>query len=200
MSLTISPTPRLNPKRFRLRPDPIRNRDSGHSRNLARSPDSGHSRDSDHRRDPGSGGAVRRPGSGHGEDVAGPSPGNPQFQPPPDLNARVQQFQAQSGGQAVYLTFSGIPTNSDPARGVTARDVSEAIRERARTLAPSVNRFSWISRNNTSVLMMSPVDDIPGLASRIDFGTATVSGNQISVQIAPDYVASVPRLPAEQPR
>jgi hypothetical protein len=141
------------------------------------------------------------PGFGPRRGRGGPWPGgNPPFQSPPDLNARAQQFQAQSGGQAVYLTFSGIPTNSDPARGVTARDVSEAIRERARTLAPSVNRFSWISRNNTSVLMMSPVDDIPGLASRIDFGTATVRGNQISVQISPDYVASVPRLPAEQPR
>ncbi len=141
-----------------------------------------------------------RPRFGPRRGPGGPWPGNPQFQPPPNLDARVQQFQAQSGGQSVYFTFSGIPTNSDPARGVTSRDVSEAIRERARALAPGANRFSWVSRNNTSVLMMAPVDDIPGLASRIDFGTATVSGNQIAVRISPDYVASVPRLPAEQSR
>ncbi len=66
-------------------------------------------------------------------------------------------------------------------------------------LAPGANRISSVSSNNTSVLMLAPVDDIPGLASRIDFGTATVSGNQIAVQVSPDYVASVPRSPAEQP-
>jgi HEAT repeats len=139
------------------------------------------------------------PGFGPRRGRGGPWPANPQFQPPANLDPRTQQFQAQAGGKAVYLTFSGIPTNSDPDRGVTAHDVSEAIRERAPALAPGANRFSWISRNNTSVLMMAPVDDIPALASRIDFGTASVRGNQIAVQVSAEYVASVPRLPAEQP-
>ena len=137
---------------------------------------------------------------GRGEGRLGPRPGSPQFQPPTDLDARVRQFQAQSGGGAVTLTFSGIPTNSDPALGVTARDVSEAIRERTRALAPTANRFSWMSTGNRSILILSPVDDIPGLASRIDFGTASVRGNQIAVQVSAEYVASVPRLPAEQSR
>ena len=56
-----------------------------------------------------------------------------------------------------------------------------------------------MSSGNRSILILAPVDDISGLANRIDFGTATVNGNQIAVQISPDFVASVPRLPAEQP-
>jgi hypothetical protein len=97
------------------------------------------------------------------------------------------------------LTFSGIATNSDPSRGVTARDVSEAIQERARALVPSATRISWTCSGNRSILTLAPVDDIPGLASRIEFGTATVNGNQIVVQISPDFISSVPRLPAEPP-
>ena len=104
----------------------------------------------------------------------------------------------QSVGQAVYLAFSGLPRNSDPARGVTNRDVATAVRERLRSLAPGATRTSWLTRGNASVMMLAPVNDIPGLARRIDFGTATVRGNQIDVQISPEYVASVPRLPAEQ--
>jgi HEAT repeats len=137
------------------------------------------------------------PGFGPRRGRRGFGPGIPQFQPPAHLDPTSPQFQAQFGAGAVYLTFSGLPTNSDPAQGVTVRDVSEAIRNRARELAPTANRFSWMSRGNTAVLTLAPVDDIPGFASRIDFGTTAVSGNQIKVQISPAYVASVARLPAE---
>ena len=66
-------------------------------------------------------------------------------------------------------------------------------------MVPGASRTASVSHNNTSVLMLAPVDDIPGLASRIDFGKATVNGNRIAVQVSPEYVASVPQPPAEQP-
>jgi HEAT repeats len=81
---------------------------------------------------------------------------------------------------------------------VTARDVSEAIKARARQLAPTATHFTWIGRRNQASLMLSPVDDIQDFANRIDFGTVTVRGNQLNVTVSPDFIASVPRLPAEQ--
>jgi HEAT repeats len=120
---------------------------------------------------------------------------NPRF----DSQAKVRSFVNEHGDRAVILTFSGIPTNSEPANGVTTRDVSEAVRARARELAPGATNFMWVRRNNRSVLALSPVDDIPGLAQRIDFGKATVRGDQIDVVLSPEYVASVPRLAPEAP-
>jgi HEAT repeats len=120
---------------------------------------------------------------------------NPGFDSP----AKVRSFVNEHGDRAVILTFSGIPTNSEPANGVTTRDVSEAIRARMRELAPGATNFMWVRRNNRSVLALSPVDDIPGLAQRIDFGKATVRGDQIDVVLSPEYVASVPRLATETP-
>ena len=114
-----------------------------------------------------------------------------------DPRGKIKGFVIQHGDQAVVLTFSGIPTNSDPALGVTTRDVSEAISARMRALVPNVTNFAWTRRNNRATLALSPIDDIAGLAQRIDFGTATVRDNQIDVVLSPEYVASVPRLAPE---
>jgi len=47
-------------------------------------------------------------------------------------------------------------------------------------------------------MMLAPIDDVQGFANRIDFGTASVNGNQVRVTLSREFVASVPRLPAEQ--
>jgi predicted Zn finger-like uncharacterized protein len=91
----------------------------------------------------------------------------------------------QHRDRAVVLTFSGIPTNSDPAKGATTRDVSEAINARLRALVPNVTNFVWTRRNNRLALALSPINDIAGLAQRIDFGTATVRDNQIREWLTP---------------
>jgi DNA-directed RNA polymerase subunit RPC12/RpoP len=114
-------------------------------------------------------------------------------------NMLVPNTAAQLGGQTVRITVSGMPTNTDPSQGVTARDVSVAIQKRARELAPTATRASWSSAGRQMSMSLAPVDDIAAFASRIDFGSATVSGNQVLVEIRPDYIASVPRLPAENP-
>jgi predicted Zn finger-like uncharacterized protein len=137
------------------------------------------------------------PGAGPQQGRRGFGPGNRRFARP-GQGAPGQPFAGQADGRAVYLTITGIPTNSDPVRGVTARDVSEAIKARARQLAPTATHFTWIGRRNQASLMLSPVDDIQGFANRIDFGTVTVRGNQLNVTVSPDFIASVPRLPAEQ--
>ena len=97
-----------------------------------------------------------------------------------DARAKILDFVDRtwrSGGHV--LIFTGIPTNSDPAKGVTARDVSEAILARIRALVAGRDRtFCGSARNNRLALALSPVDDIAAFAQRIDFGTATVRGNR----------------------
>ena len=104
---------------------------------------------------------------------------------------------AEYGDKAVTVVFSGLPSNSDPAKGVTTRDVSEAVNKRVKELAPGATSWMSLSIDNQSALVLAPVDDVRALARSIDFGKASVNGSRIDVLVSPEYTASVPRLPAE---
>ncbi len=134
-----------------------------------------------------------------GPRVGIPPRGGRQRNPRNDAQARVLNFIEEHGDRAATIMFTGIPTNTEPAKGVTARDVSEAILARIRELAPGAKNFMWRRRNNRLALALSPVDDIPAFVRAIDFGTTTFRGIEIDVVLSPEYVASVPRLPAEAP-
>ena len=128
-------------------------------------------------------------------DLANPDAGRPRT---PITSSR--SLAPEHGERAVTIMFSGIPGNSDPSRGVTARDVSEALRKRLQELAPAATNFMWMSKDGKSALVLSPVDDVAGLARRIDFGTAAATGKQIDVDLSSEYVASVPRCPRSNRR
>ena len=94
------------------------------------------------------------------------------------------------------VVVSGLPSNSDPDKGVTTRDVSEAVNKRLRELAPGATEFLSIGNSSRSKIVLAPVEDIrlrrehrlrPGRRQK-----------QIEVTVSPDYIAKVPRLPAEQ--
>jgi transposase-like protein len=147
-------------------------------------------------RRPGPGGAPPGLGMPRGRGFRGINPGRQRGSV--DIKAQVQKFGVEQGERTVMILYSGIPANSDPARGVTAREVSEAVRQRFRQLVPGATRTTAVRRNNKYALVLSPVDDVAGLASQIDFGTATATGQQIDLVLSADFIASVPRLPAEQ--
>ena len=128
-----------------------------------------------------------------------PARGGRQRNPGNDAQARVLKFIEEHGDRAATIMFTGISTNSDPAKGVTAREVSAAILARIRELAPGATNSMWRRRNNRLALALSPVDDIPAFVRGIDFGTTTVRGDEIDVILSPEFVASVPRLPPEAP-
>jgi hypothetical protein len=135
---------------------------------------------------------------GPGRPGGGPwAPPGPFGSVPSDPRSRYKQMVAQYGNKAVLVLFSGLPSNSDPARGVTARDVSEALNKCVKALAPGATNWLALTIDNESGLALAPVDDIRALVASIDFGKVTMLDNVIHVLISKDYVDSVPRLPAE---
>jgi hypothetical protein len=123
--------------------------------------------------------------------------------PPPaflaSLDSQIQAFHGRYGNRAVVFAFRGIPTNSDPARGITGREVWEAIRKRIKELAPGIESEMSYSIDDHRALIVAPIDNPAELANRIDFGKATVkNGTRIVVDVSPEFVASVPRLAPEQ--
>jgi predicted Zn finger-like uncharacterized protein len=137
-----------------------------------------------------------RPGIPDRGDLRGNQPGR---RAGADRELNYQRFLAEHGDTAVTIFFFGLPANSDASRGVTAREVSEAVSKRLRELAPSATNSLRQRHNNRTLLVLAPVDDIEALARSIDFGKATVKGRVIDLEISPDFVANVPRLPAESP-
>jgi hypothetical protein len=109
----------------------------------------------------------------------------------------MQAMQARFGNRAVTLVFTGLPANSDPARGTTNRDVSEEITRRIKALAPGIQSHLSVSSGNQKTLTVAPIDDPAALARTVDFGKATLNGTRIEVVLAPDFVANVPRLASE---
>jgi hypothetical protein len=81
---------------------------------------------------------------------------------------------------------------------VTKRDVAEAIDNRLKALAPeSSQTMSAEIRGERSICLIS-VDDVKRLAESIDFGKASRKGNRIDIVVGKEFIASVPRLAAEQ--
>ncbi len=138
-------------------------------------------------------GAPRGGGASRGLAKAGP---RPKFLD--RLGRQLDAIASRYGNRAIVLAFTGIPANSDPAQGVTGRDVWEAITKRVKTLAPAIEAQMSYSIDNRRVLIVAPIDDPAALASRIDFGRATANGTKIGVDVSPEFVASVPRQPPER--
>jgi hypothetical protein len=140
----------------------------------------------------------RPPALGPRPPAIGPRRGMPdaagrRFVPGADTQSRIKDFVLKHGGRSVVLVFQGIPTNTDPTRGVTEREVSEAAFQRARDLAPNAQNFFRTQRENRYVLAISPVDDVAAFARKIDFGTCTILDNVITVVLSPEFIESVPR-------
>jgi len=137
----------------------------------------------------------------------GPRRGNlPGNEPPPGLPAQfldqwakhLEAISSRYGNKAVVIAFTGIPVNSDAANGVTGRDVLEAITQRIKALAPEIEAVMTFGPENQRALIVAPIDNPPALASRIDFGKVTLQRDtRIRVDVSPEFVARVPRLPAE---
>ena len=136
------------------------------------------------------------PHPGRGPSRGGGLPPGFRFVNPRD---NYQRMKDQYGSQVVTIVFRGLPLNSDPTKGVTTFEVSEALIKRIRELAPSVTEVMWLAIGKESALVVAPVDNIAALAGRIDFSRVVVKGDRIEVEVSADYIASVPRLPVPTP-
>jgi predicted Zn finger-like uncharacterized protein len=156
---------------------------------------------------PGPFGPGRGPMPGPGGFPGGPPP-QPGMSPFPGrpnirvetIDQRLQRLVEVYGDRAVSIVVTGLPKNTIPDNGVTNRDVFDAINKQLRELEPGAKEFTSFGLGDRSRILMAPVDDKPGLARRIGFGKAVVvKPDLIEVTVFPDFIATVPRLPAEQP-
>jgi hypothetical protein len=134
-----------------------------------------------------------------------PPGGHPQPRgfPPGGSSRRFETFEAhydrlrgQYGDRAVMVVLSGLPVNSDGARGVTKRDVEDAIDKRLATLARGATQSMSTGSGDLRSICLAPVEDVKRLADSIDFGKASSRGSRIDVVVSSEYIASVPRTPA----
>lgn len=142
------------------------------------------------------------PRLGFGRRGGGP-PGNLTHPGPPaqfldHFANQIEAIHARYGNKAIVVVFTGIPANSDPTKGVTGREVLEAITQRIKALAPAIEYVMTFGPENQKALIIAPIDDASALASRIDFGKTTLQRDtRIRIDLSPEFVATVPRLPPE---
>jgi hypothetical protein len=110
-----------------------------------------------------------------------------------EIESRYKAMQARHGARTIMIVVSGLPANSDPAKGTTVRDVYQALNKRIKELAPSATDFSSVRVGRHSAHILAPVDDAAAFAGRIDFGKITVHGTSIDVELSADFIDSVPR-------
>jgi hypothetical protein len=110
------------------------------------------------------------------------------------LRANYHDLREEYGDRVVAIVISGMPGDADTGRGVTNRDVTAAVTRRLKELAPEAVHSPMFGANDKMSIVMAPVNDAQGLVARIDFGTVTLNGDRIEVQLDPRYVAAVPRL------
>jgi hypothetical protein len=124
-------------------------------------------------------------------------PAMPPMGPPVDVVQNMERdYQAvrqQYGDRTVAILVTGLPTHGDPPAG----DVTEAISRRIKELAPEIAQGNSVYINDRFATVVAPVNDIQGLASRIDFGTVTVKDYRIEIQVDARWAANVPRKPAQ---
>jgi hypothetical protein len=143
------------------------------------------------------------PGPGFGLRKGGvrrniPIPGPPVITPDQFAN-QIEAINSRYGNKAVILVFTGIPTNSDPAKGVTGDDVIAVISQRVKALVPAIETVMALGTDNHKALIVAPVDNPPALARSIRFGKATLQRDtRIRVDLSPEFLARVTRR-AEQP-
>ncbi len=102
-------------------------------------------------------------------------------------------MQARHGARAITIVVSGLPANSDPAKGTTARDVFQALNKRIKELAPPATECSSIRVGRHSAHILAPIDNAAGFVGSIDFGKITAHGTSIDVELSADFIDSVPR-------
>ncbi len=112
------------------------------------------------------------------------------------FDAHFERMRSQYGDRAVMVVVVGLPTNSDPAVGVTKRDVEVAIDTRLKALAPEASQSMSAGSGGERSICLISVEDVKRLAESIDFGKASRNGSRIDVVVSREYIASVPRLPA----
>jgi hypothetical protein len=110
-----------------------------------------------------------------------------------NMERDYQALRQQYGDRTVAILVTGLPTQGDPPAG----DVTEAISRRIKELAPESAQGSLVLINDRFTTVVAPVDDIQGLASRIDFGTVTVRDYRIEIQLDARWAANVPRKPVQ---
>ena len=128
-----------------------------------------------------------------------PFPGRPAFPRIQTPDQQLKRIVEGHGDRAVAIVVLGLPRNSDPDKGVTARDVSQAINKQLRELAPEPHGVlvdRWYRQD----------EDFHGAhrrqarsreANRVRQGRRR-EADLFEVTVSPDFIASVPRLPAEQ--
>ncbi len=126
----------------------------------------------------------------------GPPPGFPTIRPGKAISFddAVKEMLAKQGDRAVAVVNLAVPVNNDPTIGPTSRDVTDAISKRLKELAPNASSSMSIGVGNKWATFLSPVDDVRALARVINFGTVSVKGRRIDVQLSRDFMMAVPRL------
>ncbi len=136
---------------------------------------------------PGPGPGAFPPGGGGAPDAFGRIPMSSNIVEQADRD--YQSMQKVFGDRTASLLVNGVPTNGDPSPD----DVTQAIKKRIDELAPSVRSMRGARINDRYEQAFGPVDDVQGLALRIDFGAAKVKEKRIEVDLDPKWAASVPR-------
>ncbi len=126
-------------------------------------------------------------------------PGMPPMNMSMNIVERMEQdyqtVRQEYGDRTAAILVTGLPSGDDPP----ARDVAEAMSKRIKELAPEIVRSNWVQINDRFATVVAPVNDIPGMARRIDFGTVSVKDARIEVQLDTQWAAKVPRKPAPAP-
>jgi hypothetical protein len=104
-----------------------------------------------------------------------------------------QAVHQEYGDRTAAILVTGLPTGGDPP----TRDVTEAISRRIKELAPEIVRGSAVTIGDRFETVVAPVNDIQGLAIRIDFGAVTVKEARIQVQLDAQWASNVPRRPPD---
>jgi hypothetical protein len=107
-----------------------------------------------------------------------------------------ESLRSRHGDRAVMVVVTGLPTNSDPARGVTKRDVEVAIANRLKDLAPGATLPFSMGSGDLWATCLTPIEDLKRLAGSIDFGKASTRLRRVDVTVSQQFIASAPRLPA----
>jgi len=107
------------------------------------------------------------------------------------------QTQGRIGGSDEgMIRIHGIPTNNDPALGLTGNQLREAIQARIREIFPAANRFSWDISQDVNTLLIIQYPNMADLSAAINFGTPTVKGRSMDLVPSGDFLSGQSARPA----
>ncbi len=113
-----------------------------------------------------------------------PPPGAPGFDPAPQVRA------AMAPRRTITLVLHGVPLNRDPAQGPRESDVSAAICERLKNLVPNCGAMAVMVLNGNVRITVEGSTTADALAAVINFGRSRANGDEVDVQVNPDFVES----------